>query len=137
MSKDTLKNIILFVLFAAAVAFFIMWYSKPTSVGDANKLLQARIDSIQTERDKLLADIKVREGQAAILEDSIRKGEAHIAALDESLKKTKANLDLANKNVQVASDYYKMMLRKLANLQSHPFERNGDSLLNNLKAKLK
>ena len=137
MTKDKVKSIALFLMFALFVIFFSQWYFKPSNTKDANKLLQAKIDSIQKERDSLMAHIKVKEGEATILEDSIRNGQKRIAEIDNQLKNTQARLAVANRNVELASEYYNSLQKKLTHLQNNPYLRQGDDLLLSLKDKLK
>lgn len=137
MSKDKLKNIFLFCLFALFIVFFALWYFKPSNTKDANKALQIEIDRIQNERDSLSAHIKGMERIATILEDSIKNSEIRIVYINNQLEKTQMNLAKANKNVQLASDYYNTMLQKLADLQNHPNLKDDDALLKSLKDKLK
>jgi septal ring factor EnvC (AmiA/AmiB activator) len=136
MEKDTIKNIFLFCLFALFIVFFGLWYFKPSNTKDLNKALQTEIDNIQKQRDSLSANIKILEGNATILEDSIKSGEKRVAYYDVQLKSVQKRLTKANKDVQVASDYYSTMLKKLAFLQNHPNIKDGDALLQSLKDKL-
>ena len=137
MTKDGLKNIFLVCLFILFAVFFAMWYFKtPDNTKEANKLLQEQIDRIQRERDSLTNNIKLLEGKAVILEDSIRNGEKRIAIIDLQLQGTQARLVKANKDVQVAAAYYSSLQQKLANLQKNPDLKNGDALLQSLKEKL-
>ena len=133
---DKEKNILLLCLLGLVIVFVGMWYFKPSNTKDDNKALQNEIDQIQKQRDSLANDIKIREGQALILQDSIRNGERRIASIDSMLQNADARLAIANKNVKDASDYYNILLKKLANLQANPGNRQGDALIRSLKEKL-
>jgi len=103
---------------------------------EANKLLQEQIDKIQKVQDSLTRNIKLLEGKAVILEDSIKNGQKRIAFIDKQLKDTKDLMFKANKDVQVATNYYSTLKQKLANLQKHSSPKDGDALLQSLKENL-
>lgn len=137
MTKDKVKNIALLVLTGLFIVFFALWFfnrSKPEK--DANELLQAKIDSIQKQRDSLMADVQIREQRVNRLEDSIREGERRLFEIDIRLQRVTEGLIQANSRVNTAMTYRNSLEQKLAALQKSPRNREGDALIFSLKDKL-